>query len=122
MALQSVPAKGAEVEFIVTGLPDKGEPTASFTVPFTLANDGRITVGSATKADEKAIAAQKVCPVSGEELGGEMGTPVKVMRGGKTVFLCCKNCLKKVQADPDKYFGSPGEPKKDGPEGHQQSR
>ena len=104
MNLSKVPAKGAKVVFQVSGLPDPGEPTATFTVPFTLGDDGSITVGKVTKADEKAIAAQRVCPVSGEELGGEMGPPVKVTRGGHSIYLCCKNCLKKFQADPDKFF------------------
>jgi hypothetical protein len=122
MDLKTVPANGAEVSFDVTGLSDPRERAASFTVPFTLAADRKLAVGTATKADEKAIAAQKVCPVSGEELGGEMGAPVKVTGGGKSIFLCCKNCLKQVQANQDKYFGSPGEHKKEGPEGRQQSR
>ena len=83
MNLSKVLAKGARVAFQVSGLPDPGEPTATFTVPFTLGDDGSITVGKVTKADEKAIAAMKVCPVSGEELGGEMGPPIKVTRGGQ---------------------------------------
>ncbi|MGO8899920.1 MAG: hypothetical protein ACLQU5_16440 [Isosphaeraceae bacterium] len=110
MNLSKVPAKEAKVVFQVSGLPDPGEPTATFTVPFTLGDDGSITVGKVTKADEKAIAAQRVCPVSGEELGGEMGPPVKVTRGDSAIFLCCKNCLKKVQADPDKFFSASAAP------------
>jgi hypothetical protein len=110
MNLSKVPAKGAKVVFQVSGLPDPGEPTATFTVSFALGDDGSIMVGKATKADEKAIAAQKVCPVSGEELGGEMGPPVKVTRCGSSVYLCCKNCLKKVEADPDKFFSASAAP------------
>ena len=110
MNLGKVPAQGARVAFQVSGLPDPGEPTATFTVPFTLGGDGPITVGKVTKADEKAIAALKVCPVSGEDLGGAMGPPVKVTRGDSAIFLCCKNCLKKVQADPDKFFSASATP------------
>ena len=110
MDLSRVPTKGAKVSFEVSGLPDPGETTATFTVPFTLADDDSITVGKATKADEKAIAAQRVCPVSGEELGGEMGPPVKATRGGSSIFLCCKNCLKQVQANPDKFFTASATP------------
>ena len=108
--LSKVPAKGARVSFQVSGLPDPAEPTATFTVPFTFADQQAITVGPATRADEKAIAALKVCPVSGEELGGEMGPPVKVTRGGSSIFLCCKNCLKQVQANPDKFFTASATP------------
>ncbi|QDS92192.1 YHS domain protein [Roseimaritima multifibrata] len=62
----------------------------------------QITVSTATQDDAAAIAAQKVCPVMDEPLGG-MGTPVKMMVGEKTIFLCCKGCIKKVQAEPAKY-------------------
>ncbi|WP_417739380.1 hypothetical protein [Rosistilla oblonga] len=63
----------------------------------------QITVTTATQADAAAIAAQKACPVMDEPLGG-MGTPIKVMVGGKPIYLCCKGCIKKVQAEPAKYL------------------
>ncbi|WP_417740586.1 hypothetical protein [Rosistilla oblonga] len=63
----------------------------------------QITVTTATQADAAAIAAQKVCPVMDEPLGG-MGTPIKVMVGDKPIYLCCKGCIKKVQAEPAKYL------------------
>jgi len=34
-----------------------------------------------------------------------MGGPLKVSRGDKSTFICCKGCLKDVQANPDKFFG-----------------
>ena len=80
------------------------ETTAAFSVPFALASSGEIVVAKATKADEKAIAALKTCPVSNEDLGS-MGGPLKVTRGEKSTFICCKGCLKQIQANPDKYFG-----------------
>ena len=40
------------------------------------------------------IAAQKICPVSGEALG-QMGAPVKTKIGDQTLFLCCKACVGK---------------------------
>lgn len=48
----------------------------------------------AAHEDELMIAAQKICPISGEALG-EMGTPVKTKIGDQTIFLCCKSCLGK---------------------------
>lgn len=63
----------------------------------------QITVTTATQADAAAIAAQKVCPVMDEPLGG-MGTPIKVMIGDKPIYLCCKGCIKKIQAEPAKYL------------------
>jgi YHS domain-containing protein len=62
-----------------------------------------ITITTSTAADVAAIAAQKVCPVMDEPLGG-MGTPIKVMVGDKPIFLCCKGCIKKIQAEPAKYL------------------
>ena len=38
-----------------------------------------------------------------EPLGG-MGTPIKVMVGDKPIYLCCKGCIKKIQAEPAKYL------------------
>lgn len=63
----------------------------------------QITVTTATQSDAAAIAAQKVCPVMDEPLGG-MGTPIKVMVGDKPIYLCCKGCIKKIQAEPAKYL------------------
>jgi YHS domain-containing protein len=38
-----------------------------------------------------------------EPLGG-MGTPIKVMVGDKPIYLCCKGCIKKIEAEPAKYL------------------
>ncbi len=57
----------------------------------------------ATKADEAAIARQKMCPVTDEPLDS-MGVPWKVYAKGRPIFLCCKGCIKKIQANPDFYL------------------
>lgn len=103
--LSKVPASGAKVEFRVNGLPEPAETTASFTVPFALASTGELVVTKATPADAKAVAALKTCPVSKEDLDS-MGGPLKVTLDGKSTFICCKGCLKDLQANPDKFFGS----------------
>jgi YHS domain-containing protein len=54
-------------------------------------------------ADRALTFSQKSCPVS-EEVLGSMGTPLKVTAKGETFFLCCKDCQKKLDADPDKYL------------------
>ena len=43
------------------------------------------------EVDQLLIAAQRICPVSGEDLGG-MGEPIKAESGKQTIFLCCKGC------------------------------
>ena len=51
-----------------------------------------------TGADKLQIAVQKICPVSGQELGS-MGNPIKIKAGEQTAFLCCKGCQsKKINA------------------------
>ena len=102
--LGKVPAAGTTVEFKVAGLPEAGEPTATFQVPFAPAKTAEIISAKATAADARAVAAQKTCPVSKEALDS-MGGPLKVTRGDRSVFLCCKSCLKDLRADPDKYLG-----------------
>jgi hypothetical protein len=113
--LSKVPTNGTKVTFEVSSLPDPVEPSASFTVPFALTQappaaavrpaPATIAFASATRADQPAINAQRVCKVSGESLGS-MGVPIKVTRGNSSVFLCCQGCIKKVQANPDLYLGA----------------
>lgn len=50
-----------------------------------------------------AIAEQKVCPVSGQPLGG-MGKPIPVTVGDQTVYVCCAGCIDAVKENPAKYF------------------
>ena len=60
-------------------------------------------------ADEKKAPAAKdtypldTCVVSGEKLGG-MGEAVKYDHNGREVRFCCKGCIDKFKADPDKYL------------------
>ena len=52
-----------------------------------------------TDADRLQIEVQKICPVTGAELGS-MGEPVKVQIGDQNAYLCCKGCVdKQVQAE-----------------------
>lgn len=47
-----------------------------------------------TAIDNLQIAAQAICPVSGQALG-KMGTPIKSKINNETVFLCCAGCKDK---------------------------
>lgn len=113
MRLNTVPAAGVKVMFEIAGLPEPNASSASFTVPLMFAAapvppartaPAPITYGRATRADQTAINAQRVCKVSGEPLGS-MGGPIKVTRGVRSVYLCCQSCLRAIAADPDRYFG-----------------
>jgi YHS domain-containing protein len=54
-------------------------------------------------SEQDAARAQLTCPVSTDHLGS-MGKPYKVTAEGRTFYLCCDNCEKKVKADPKKYI------------------
>lgn len=111
--LSKVPATGGKVTFQVAGLPSATEPATQFTVPLTFTKAVELAVAKATPADQRAVEALKVCPVSGEDLGS-MGGPLKVTRGDQSTFICCKGCLKQLKANPSKYFASantPADPK-----------
>jgi Cu(I)/Ag(I) efflux system membrane fusion protein len=59
--------------------------------------------------DRAAAMKQKTCPVSDEPLGA-MGKPMKVeLEGGKSLFICCGGCRKKVMSDPAKYLAKVGQ-------------
>ncbi len=54
--------------------------------------------------EDRALAEkQKICPVSGAQLG-KMGKPYKVTVEGRDVLLCCPACEAKIKADPQKYL------------------
>lgn len=46
---------------------------------------------------------QRLCPVTGEELGS-MGRPIPVNVRGRTIYVCCEPCVNAVRRDPDKYL------------------
>jgi hypothetical protein len=46
----------------------------------------------------------KTCPVSKDELGGEMGKPVDFVVAGRLIRLCCKDCKKDIEKDPAKFI------------------
>lgn len=52
--------------------------------------------------EDRAIAEkQKYCPILENSRLGSMGVPVKVMVGGKAVFVCCPACEKPALAKPE---------------------
>lgn len=65
----------------------------------------RQSAGSTALSPEEASQAekQKICPVTDLPLNS-MGGPVYVVVEGRKVFLCCKGCGPRLQADPAKYL------------------
>ena len=52
--------------------------------------------------DRALVDAQEWCVVSTDERLGSMGPPIKLDVKGQPVFVCCKGCKRKAEADPDK--------------------
>jgi hypothetical protein len=52
--------------------------------------------------DQALMETQDFCAIETENRLGVMGPPIKVMIKDQPVFLCCKSCQKKAEADPDK--------------------
>lgn len=89
-----------------TGATVTKEPGASAAqTPRELGAKAKMQVAEATigKDDKAAIERQKICPVSGEKLGG-MGDAVKLLVDGHPVYLCCQGCVAKVKQDPETYL------------------
>lgn len=68
--------------------------------------DIQASLAKLSKEDRKLAEAQKFCPIMTKNRLGEMGPPVKVMIKDKPVFLCCKGCGTKAQANPDKTLAT----------------
>lgn len=104
--LSGLPAEGTRVTIQVWKLPNPAEMTAQFTLPFALGAPAEIVAVAATELDRLGVSAQATCPVSGQDLNA-MGGPIRVTRGeDDRLYLCCRGCLPKVEAAPDRYFGS----------------
>jgi hypothetical protein len=51
--------------------------------------------------DRALVDAQEWCVISTNERLGSMGPPVKLTIKGQPVFVCCKGCVRKAEANPD---------------------
>jgi multidrug efflux pump subunit AcrA (membrane-fusion protein) len=58
--------------------------------------------------DRELAESQRYCPVLTHNPLGIMGKPVKVMVKGRTVLLCCSNCVTGALANPEKTLGKVG--------------
>ena len=87
--------------------PDAAKKEEGQAAAVTLTPDEIANIKKLPEADQAAALAQKVCLVNEEEGMnhlGAMGVPVKRVVKGRTVFLCCKSCIKDLETDPDKYL------------------
>ena len=96
-----------DVRFELTDLPSRNEPNARFTQEFALSRTATVTVAKLTDADRVGIARQGTCPVMDTKLG-EHGRPIKLLVGGRPLYLCCKGCINKVRKNPELYLRKVG--------------
>ena len=59
--------------------------------------------------DRALVDAQEWCAVSTDERLGAMGPPLKLDINGQPVFVCCKGCKRKAEANPDKTLATVAE-------------
>ena len=53
--------------------------------------------------DQKLVAAQKICPVTGLDLAS-MGGPIPIEVAGRRIFICCAGCEGPLKKDPQKHL------------------
>lgn len=65
-----------------------------------------LALASTARAEDAKPAPDKLttCPVSGEKLGGDMGTPYVFTYQGQEVKLCCSMCKAKFDKNPEKFI------------------
>jgi hypothetical protein len=96
------------IAFVMTGCNvNKDKPQPDAPAGQTQAASGKTDDVAAERSklspeDRALVEAQEWCVVSSEERLGSMGPPLKLDIKGQPVFVCCKGCKRKAEADPDK--------------------
>jgi len=75
----------------------------------TKPDDVAVERAKLSPADRALVEAQEWCVVSTDERLGSMGPPLKLDIKGQPVFVCCKGCKRKAEADPDKTLAKVAE-------------
>jgi hypothetical protein len=82
-------------------------PVVDFTPASSVSRSDSVAANSSSSSVPATLGGryggQIICPVTGEPLG-TMGTPIPVTVKGQTIYVCCKGCVAKVQANPDLYL------------------
>jgi YHS domain-containing protein len=95
---------GTKVTFYIENVPLSPQSKITFSQTVALSKvKPQVTVAAIDESDKAGIARQRVCPVTGAELGS-MGDPIKVLIDGQPLYLCCRGCLAKVKKDPNTYL------------------
>ncbi|HTU90024.1 MAG TPA: TIGR03000 domain-containing protein [Gemmataceae bacterium] len=76
---------------------EAGELRCVYLMPANIAEN----LAKLSAEDRRFAEAQSVCPITGDPLG-VLGVPAKITLKGQPVLLCCKDCIEKAKAEPDK--------------------
>jgi hypothetical protein len=81
---------------------DDAPPAATTAETTENAADAEIekALANLSPEDRELVVLMKDCPVSGEPLGS-MGEPIKITKGGKSLFICCEGCREAAEKNFD---------------------
>ena len=72
----------------------------------TGSNDVAAQRSKLSPEERSLVEAQEWCVVSTDERLGSMGPPIKLDIKGQPVFVCCRGCKKKAEANPEKTLAT----------------
>ena len=87
---------------VLTGCGDTKDKTATGKANETKTDEVSSERAKLSPDDRALVESQEWCVINTDERLGSMGPPLKLDINGKTVFVCCKGCKKKAEADPEK--------------------
>ena len=93
---------GANTVAVKPTAPGTSEPPATATAT----DDVALERAKLSPEDLALVTAQEWCVVNTDERLGSMGAPIKLALDGQPVFLCCKGCKRKAEADPAKTLAA----------------
>ncbi len=89
------------VLLVLAGGGCRDKPSPSTTTPADVEADIRVNLSRQGPEDQQLAEQQKYCPMMEGVRLGEMGRPYKVTVKGVSAFVCCENCLRAAQEEPD---------------------
>lgn len=96
-------ALGLPAALVVTGCnTNKDKPQADAPTGQTKPDEVAAERAKLDPTDRALVEAQEWCVVQTDERLGSMGPPMKLDIKGQPVFICCKGCKRKAEADPEK--------------------
>jgi hypothetical protein len=79
----------------------RDKPLPGTTTPADVEADIRVNLARLGPEDQRLAERQKYCPLMEGVRLGEMGRPCKVTVKGVSAFVCCENCVRAAQDEPD---------------------